>query len=70
MQNLSFPIGKFQYEGPASEQQRRRSIEEIALAPQQLRSAVGGLSGEQMETPYRPRAGRRGKWCIICRTAT
>ena len=54
MQNLSFPISKFQYEGPASEQQRRRSIEEIALAPQQLRSAVGGLSGEQMETPYRP----------------
>jgi uncharacterized damage-inducible protein DinB len=59
MQNLSFPIGKFQYDGPSSSQRRQQFIGEIAAAPRQLRSAVAGLSSEQMETAYRP-----GGWTV------
>jgi len=34
--------------------ERRQWIEEIAAAPAAMRSAVAGLTAEQIETPYRP----------------
>jgi hypothetical protein len=54
MQNLSFPVGKFEYEGPPSAQQRQQFIQEVAAAPGNLRSAVAALSAEQLDTSYRP----------------
>ncbi len=57
--DLRYPIGKFEYNGPSSEQQRRQYVDEIAAAPERLRAAVAGLSREQLETPYRP-----GGWTV------
>src|SRR6266542_4369552 len=54
MENLQYPIGKFQ--GGADV---HRAIEEIAATPSQLRAAVAGLSPEQLDTPYRP-----GGWTV------
>ncbi len=54
MENLSFPIGKFTYGGPAADEQRKAFIEEIAETPARLRAAINGLSEKQLDTPYRP----------------
>lgn len=54
MENLSFPIGKFTYSGPASEEQKSVFIDEIAQTPARLKTAVAGLSNTQLDTPYRP----------------
>src|SRR6202051_939552 len=59
MADLQYPIGKFQWDGSATEQQLRQWIDEIAAAPAQLRAAVGSLSAEQIDTPYRP-----GGWTV------
>lgn len=52
--DLSYPIGKFKYEGPSSDADRQRYIEQIAEAPARLRDAVAGLTAAQLDTPYRP----------------
>lgn len=57
--DLQFPIGKFEYQGPATDEQRKRLIEEIEQTPARLRAAVNGLSPEQLDTPYRP-----GGWTV------
>ena len=57
--DLRFPVGPFKFEGPLTEQQRRRAIDDIAEAPARLMSAVEGLSDEQLDTPYRP-----GGWTV------
>ena len=54
-----FPIGKFHYEGPPSEEQRGKFIDDIEMAPAALRAAVHGLSPQQIETPYRD-----GGWTV------
>src|ERR1700692_984556 len=59
MADLQYPIGKFQWDGSATEQQLRQWIDEIAAAPAQLRAAVGSLSAEQIDTAYRP-----GGWTV------
>src|SRR6185503_12347681 len=56
---LSYPIGKFKWEGDATAEQRQKFIEEIAGTPARVRAAVEGLSQEQLETPYRP-----GGWTV------
>jgi hypothetical protein len=53
MEKLQYPIGKFQYEGVVTAEQRDIWIKEIAEAPQRLRLAVQGLSDSQLDTPYR-----------------
>ncbi len=54
MSDLRFPIGKFSWDGPLPDAQQRESlIAEIEVLPGQLRSAVQGLSPEQLDTPYR-----------------
>src|SRR6185295_10257740 len=40
-------------------EQRARFIEDIAAAPQRMRSAVAGLTDEQLNTPYRD-----GGWTV------
>ena len=59
MSDPRYPIGKFTYEGMQSDVQRIRSIEDIAQTPARLRSALDGLSAEQLDTPY-----REGGWTV------
>ena len=53
MENLRYPIGQFRYEGAPDPLRREQWIEEIAAAPGNLRTAVVGLSSQQLDTPYR-----------------
>lgn len=59
MSDPRFPIGKFHYEGPPDEEQRRRLIDDIEKAPAAFHAAVRGLSAEQIDTPY-----REGGWTV------
>src|SRR5215510_7619608 len=59
MNDPRYPIGKFNYEGPPSEEQRKKLIEDIAQTPAALCAAVKGLSPQQIETPYRD-----GGWTV------
>jgi uncharacterized damage-inducible protein DinB len=59
MADLRYPIGKFAYDGTPTEQQRNRFIDDIEQTPARLRSAVEGLSQQQLDTPYRP-----GGWTV------
>jgi hypothetical protein len=49
--DLRFPIGKFDIASYAS---RDENINTLADLPANLRTAVSGLSDEQLDTPYRP----------------
>jgi hypothetical protein len=59
MSDPRFPIGKFIYDGPPSESQREKWIQEIAAAPAAMRDAVKGLSDGQLDTP-----SRDGGWTV------
>ncbi len=52
--DLRYPIGRYRPPEPVTAEDRREWIGEIERAPALLRSAVEGLSGEQLDTPYRP----------------
>ncbi len=54
MENLQYPIGKFEPVRKVSAEQRIEWIKQIAETPTKLRSAINGLSAEQLDTPYRP----------------
>jgi hypothetical protein len=57
--DLRYPIGKFTPPDASTPDDRSRRIDEIAGLPGALRAAVGGLSPEQLDTPYRP-----GGWTV------
>ena len=57
--DLRYPVGRYQFDGPATATQRTRWIEEIAVAPTRLRAAVSGLTEAQLNTPY-----RLGGWTV------
>ena len=57
--DLSYPIGKFQYETLMSAAQRKIAVDTIAQTPRRMREAVRGLSAAQLDTPYRP-----GGWTV------
>ncbi len=59
MSDLQYPIGKFHFAGPLSDDQRRSAVNDIATAPANLRLALEGLSESQIDTPYRP-----GGWTV------
>jgi hypothetical protein len=59
MDDLRYPIGEFQFHGPATDEQRYEWMADIAEASAHLREAVNGLSAEQLDTPYRP-----GGWTV------
>lgn len=59
MQDLSYPVGKFHYDGDNTPQRRSELIGQIAAAPAKLREAVAGLDDAQLDTPYRP-----GGWTV------
>jgi uncharacterized damage-inducible protein DinB len=54
-----YPIGPFTWNGPSTSEQRAHFIDEIAATPQKMRTAVAGLSPEQLDTPYRD-----GGWTV------
>jgi uncharacterized damage-inducible protein DinB len=57
--DLRYPIGRFDWNITVSEADYPRLIAEIAATPAALRSAVAGLTRDQMETQYRP-----GGWTV------
>ena len=59
MNDLRYPIGKHQRQDSVTDKQRKKLIQQIAEAPEQLRAAVRGLSGQQLGTPY-----REGGWTV------
>ena len=52
--DLRYPIGRFEFHGALTDQQRHTAVAAIASAPKRLRAAVAGLSPAQLDTPYRP----------------
>jgi hypothetical protein len=52
--DLRYPVGPFVPSNATDEASRAQAIAAIADAPEKLRSAVRGLTHEQLETPYRP----------------
>jgi hypothetical protein len=54
MEDLRYPIGRFNGKGAANSQERKQMIDTIAGLPGRLREAVRGLSPDQLDTPYRP----------------
>jgi hypothetical protein len=59
VQDLSYPIGQFVYSKPLTKEQRAVAIDSIQSTPAKLRTAVHGLSSQQLDTPYRP-----GGWTV------
>lgn len=59
MEDLRYPIGRFDHQGPVSREDLDRWIDEIEALPEAMRRAVEGLTTEQLDTPYRP-----GGWTI------
>jgi len=59
MDDLRYPVGPFVHDRETTSAKRTAWIRQIADAPALVRSAVGGLSDRQIETPYRP-----GGWTI------
>jgi uncharacterized damage-inducible protein DinB len=57
--DLRYPVGRFDWDAAIGEADRPRLIAEIAETPGALRSAVAGLSRDQLETRYRP-----GGWTV------
>src|SRR5438067_4572672 len=59
MNDPRFPIGEFSFPATLSPEQRNHLIDDIEKAPAALRSAVKGLSPQQLDTPYRD-----GGWTV------
>lgn len=59
MSDLRYPVGKFQYQEPFSDQQKRECVDGLAQTPANLRASIAGLSPAQFDTPYRP-----GGWTV------
>jgi hypothetical protein len=54
MTDLQYPIGKFSFQAPLTEDDKQKCLDDISHAPANLRAAVSGLSEDQLDTPYRP----------------
>ncbi len=57
--DLSYPIGKFDFQRAISPGEYPELIQQIAAAPALYRDAVCGLDDVQLDTPYRP-----GGWTV------
>jgi uncharacterized damage-inducible protein DinB len=58
-EELRYPIGKFEYKGESTPEQRSQWIRNISETPAKLREAVRNLNEEQLQTSYRP-----GGWTV------
>ena len=56
---LRYPVGKFDFDAPINQDDYPIFIAAIAETPGRLRSAVAGLSRDQLDTRYRP-----GGWTV------
>ncbi len=54
MEDLRYPIGKFQWSRQPAPADRSGAIEDLDELPARLRTALTNLSEEQIDTPYRP----------------
>jgi len=54
MENLRYPIGRFQRPENFTQEKINSCIQTIVDAPAQYRTAVAGWTDEQLDTPYRP----------------
>ena len=54
MEELRYPIGRFEIDKNITAEKRQIYIQEMADAPAQLRAVVAGLNDEQLDTRYRP----------------
>jgi uncharacterized damage-inducible protein DinB len=52
--DLKYPVGKFEPRPNITDMQRGQLIQNIAEAPGKLRRAILGMSPGQLDTPYRP----------------
>ncbi len=59
LEQLKYPIGRFQFDEEADESRCQLWISALASLPSELRLAVAGLSEEALDTPYRP-----GGWTL------
>lgn len=59
LEQLQYPIGKYNAQEEISAGKKEEYLLAIEQAPQLLRSAVKGLTDEQLDTPYRP-----GGWTL------
>ncbi len=59
MEDLRFPVGRFDVHGEVPHERRAGLIDGIAALPARLRAAVDGLTDEQIDTPYRD-----GGWTV------
>ncbi|PYI57276.1 YfiT family bacillithiol transferase [Paenibacillus flagellatus] len=59
MDERRYPIGKFVWEGDAPPSRRAAWIDDIAVLPDRLAAAVGGLDEDGLDTPY-----REGGWTV------
>lgn len=59
MTDPRYPIGKFSFAGPLTEDQKARFLDEIEQTPARMRAATHGLSDKQLDTPYRD-----GGWTV------
>ena len=59
MPDPRYPIGKFSFEEPLTADQKKQYLNDIEQTPARLRTAVRGLSDEQLNTPYRD-----GGWTV------
>ncbi len=54
LEALRYPIGRLEIGGPLDAQRRSELISELEHFPARLRASVEGLTGAQLDTPYRP----------------
>src|SRR5512146_3405949 len=54
MEDLQYPVGRYQRPESLNAAQRQAAIDTIAAAPGAMRDAVSGLNDAQLDTPYRP----------------
>jgi len=54
LEELKYPVGKWTWPDNVTDEEIRDAISTIADFPHQMMEAVKGLTGEQLDTPYRP----------------
>jgi hypothetical protein len=59
MSDLSYPVGKFAWPKQVTDSDRQQWIRELADTPGNVSAAVEGLTGAQLDTPY-----RAGGWSV------
>src|SRR5438132_9979829 len=59
LEDLKYPVGKFDIKQDVPHSARAALIDSIAAAPARLRAALSGLNDQQLDTPY-----REGGWTL------